>query len=319
MNNFNNITCSIIICTLHNIQGLEKCIASIIRQTIKPDEIIVVHGSVDDEIEESITNNFLRILQSNSILFKYVRTIKSLVIQRNIGIDNACGDIIVFLDDDVILNSDYLYHLLEAYKLKWSENLGGVQGTIIEGLQDKPWHLREIYKKIFLLANMTGSGRLFPSVNPSYCGNPKEIKRVDIFNGCMMSFRSDVLRNNRFDTNLKDFWMCDDIELSYRISRKFQLYQAPLPRLHHLSSTPSYEGHKKIACMAVFNRLYLFRLYFSNLKINWLLFFWSNIGDLFYRIWQSIVIRSAGPLLGVIEGWKLVIINKGHPYGKRVL
>lgn len=318
MDNYCDVTCSIVICTLNNIIGLEDCIISITNQTVKPNEIIIVHGVIDYEMEECITNKLRPILQSNLILFKYINSIKSLVIQRNIGIDNACGDIIVFLDDDVVLNSDYIYHLLEAYKLKWSERLGGVQGTIIEGLQDKPWHLREIYKKIFLLANMTGSGCLFPSVNPSYCGNPKEIKRVDIFNGCMMSFRRDVLLNNRFDVNLKEYWMCDDIELSYRISRHYELYQAPLPQLHHLSSTPSYEGHRKIACMAVFNRLYLFRLYFSNLKINWLLFFWSSIGDLFYRMWQSIMIRSASPLLGVYEGWKMVLISKWHPYGKRV-
>lgn len=316
MDKFQKITFSIVICTLHNLEGLEKCIASITKQTLKPNEIVIVHGDIDREIEESIAKRIHPILQSNLITLKYVKTIRSLVIQRNIGIDNASSDVIVFLDDDVVLDKNYFYYLLETYQLKWSESLGGVQGTIIEGLRDKPWHPKEVYKKIFLLGDMTGNGRLLPSVNPSFCGNPKEIIKVDIFNGCMMSFRRDVLLQNRFDTNLKEFWICDDIELSYRISRKFHLYQTPLAQLHHVSSTPNYEGKKKIACMAVFNRLYIFRLYFSNFKTNWFLFLWSNIGELFYWIFQSIKIRSTGPLFGIVAGWKLVFINKGHPYRK---
>lgn len=310
------ITFSVVICTLHNLKGLEKCIDSITQQTLKPNEVIIVHGDLDEKMEESITQKIFLILKSNLITLKYVKTIRSLIIQRNTGIDNACGDVIAFLDDDVILDKNYFYYLLEAYQLKWNESLGGVQGTIIEGTRDKPWQPEEIIKKIFLLGSMTGSGRLLPSGNSSFCGNPKEIKKVDIFNGCMMSFRREVLLKNRFDTNLKEFWMYDDVELSYRISRKFHLYQAPLPQLHHVSSTPNYEGYKKIASMLVFNRLYIFRLYFSNLKINWLLFFWSNIGELFYWIFLSIKIRNAGPLYGILEGWKLVFINKGHPYRK---
>lgn len=316
MYNFQKITFSIVICTLNNLVGLEKCITSITQQTLKPNEIIIVHGAMDREIEESITKRIQHILQSNLITLKYIKTIKSLVLQRNIGIDNSGGDVIVFLDDDVILDKNYFYYLLEAYQSKWNESIGGVQGTIVEGLKKKPWQPNEVYKKIFLLGGMTGSGRLLPSANPSFCGNPKKIKKVDIFNGCMMSFRRAVLLENRFDANFKEFWICDDVELSYRISRKYHLYQTPLAQLNHISSTPNYEGHRKIARMAVHNRLYIFRLYFSDTIISWILYFWSNIGELFYRIVLSIKIRNTGPLSGFLEGWKLIFLCKGHPYRK---
>jgi glycosyltransferase involved in cell wall biosynthesis len=316
MQSSSQLTISVVICTLNNLEGLEKCITSITQQTHKPDEVIIVHEDIGREMEERITKRTHPILQSNLITLKYVKTIRSLVMQRNIGIDNAGGDVIVFLDDDVILDKNYFYYLLEAYQSKWSESLGGVQGTIIESLRDKPWHPKEVYKKYFLLSTMTGSGRLLPSVNPSFCGNPKEIKKVDIFNGCMMSFRRDVLLKSRFDTNLKEFWACDDVELSYRISQKYRLYQTPFAQLHHTPSSLSYEGHKKMARMFVFNRFYVFRLYFRNSNINWLLFFWSNIGELFYRVLQSIKIRHPGTLTGFLEGWKLVFTNKGHPYRK---
>lgn len=314
---FQKITFSIVICTLNNLVGLEKCITSITRQTLKPNEVVIVQGGIDGEMGESITKKICPILQSNLITLKYIKTIRSLVMQRNIGIDSACGDVIVFLDDDVILERDYFYYLLEAYQSKWSESLGGVQGTIIEAVKDNnPWQLKEVLKKIFLLGGTPGSGHLLPSANPSFLRNPKEIRKVDIFNGCLMSFRRDILLKNRFDTNFSKFWMCDDIELSYRISRKYDLYQTPLSQLHHVSSSPSYEGHKKIACMSAFNRLYVFRLYFSNSKTNWFLFFWNNIGELLYMIFLSIKIRNTGPLSGILEGWRLCFKSKGHPYRK---
>jgi len=317
MYNIKKITFSIIICTLNNLVGLEKCVASISQQTLKPNEVIIVHGDIDGEMEEGITKKIQPILQSNLITLKYIKTIRSLVLQRNIGIDNAGGDVIVLLDDDVILEKNYFFYLLEVYQSKWSENLGGVQGTIINAMRGNSWSPIEVIKKIILYANITGSGRLLASGNPSFCGNPQEIKKVDIFNGCMMSFRRDILLKNRFDTNFKEFWMCDDIELSYRISRKYHLYQTPLAQLHHISSTPNYEGHRKMVRMLVYNRFYMFRLYFSGSKINWILFIWSNIGEFFLRILNCIRINNLGALLGFLEGWKLVFISKGHPYRKK--
>jgi glycosyltransferase involved in cell wall biosynthesis len=318
MDTVQKITLSIIICTLNNLKGLEQCIASIIEQTHKPDEVVIVHGETDKVMEECITQRMHLLLQSNSISLKYVKTIRSLVTQRNIGIDNACGDIIVFLDDDVILEIDYFYYLLGAYRLKWGKSLGGVQGTIIECIQENnAWHPKEVLKKLFLLGGMTGNGRLLPSANASYYGNPKEISRVDVFNGCMMSFRREVLLENRFDSNFQELWACDDVELSYRISQRYQLYQTPFAQLHHMQSSLSYEGHRKVTRMFVFNRLYVFRLYFSNLKTNWFLFIWSNFGELLFRIFLSVKIRNTGPLTGFLEGWKLIFLSKGHPYREK--
>lgn len=314
MDKLQNITFSIVICTLNNVVGLKKCITSITQQTLKPNEIIIVHGDIGGGMEECITKKIQPILQSNLITLKYIKTLKSLVLQRNIGIDNAVGDVIVFLDDDVLLAKDYFYYLLEVYQAQWSDNIGGVQGTIIEVMSGNSWSPLEVIKKIILYGNITGRGRLLVSGNPSFCGNPKDIKEVEIFNGCMMSFRRDILLKNRFDTNFKEFWMCDDIELSYRISRQYHLYQTPLARLHHISSTPNYEGNRKMARMLVYNRFYIFRSYFSKSKINWILFFWSNIGEFFLRILHCIRISNIGALLGFLEGWKLVFINKGHPY-----
>jgi hypothetical protein len=104
------------------------------------------------------------------------------------------------------------------------------------------------------------------------------------------------------------------VELSYRISQKYELFQIPSARLHHNQSSLSHEGHKNVTRMFVFNRLYVFRLYFGNVKRNWLFFFWSNLGEFFYRVFLSVKLGSTGPISGFLEGWKLIIASKGHPY-----
>jgi glycosyltransferase involved in cell wall biosynthesis len=269
---------------------------------LKPREIIIVHGDKGGNIAEKLNP----ILQENGISLKYIKSARSLVLQRNIGIDNSTGDVVVFLDDDVILEQDYFFHLMNVYIEKWDDHIGGVQGVIIEISERKSWKFLEIINRVFLLDSASGKGVLQRSGYPAFCGNKKTLIKVDIFSGCTMSFRREVLLQKRFDENLRDYWSMDDVELSYRISRQFALYQTPLARLHHASSSFTYEGYRKIAKMSVVNRLYLFRKYFSRSKLNWFLFLWSNMGEVLILIVQCIRYRSLHPIIGFLEGWKLV-------------
>lgn len=287
MNN-SDISFSVVICTLTNYSGLEKCITSICRQTLKPREVIIVHGDKGGNIVERLNP----ILHANGISLKYVKSVRSLVLQRNMGIDHATGDVVAFLDDDVILEQTYFYHLINVYREKWNDHIGGVQGIIIEISERKSWEPLEIMNKLFFLDSATGKGTLQRSGYPAFCGNKKTLIKVDIFSGCTMSFRREVLLQNRFDENLREFWSMDDVELSYRISRQFDLYQTPFARLRHASSSFSYEGYRKIAKMSVVNRLYLFRKYFSRSKLNWGLFFgaiWVKPLFLSYNVLDIVV------------------------------
>lgn len=304
-----NKSISVIICTLNNYDGLEKCVESICRQDLSPKEIIVVHGEQEGDVAQKVR----QWLTGTTIDFKYVRTIRSLVVQRNIGIDHASGDVVVFLDDDVILMPRYFKNLLSVYESRWNARLGGVQGVIVENSTIEWWHPLEIVNRMFLLPSVTGKGVLLASANPSFRGDCREVEKVEVFSGCMMSFRGEVLRQHRFDENFREFWLFDDVELSYRISRHYDLYQTPLARLHHLSSSPSYEGHAKIAKMSAINRSYLFKKYFRHSYFNWFPFLWSSLGETLVNLLQSIKHLNFKPIKGLLEGWMLVY-KKRVPY-----
>jgi GT2 family glycosyltransferase len=247
-------------------------------------------------------------IKANHISLSYIKCIRSLILQRNAGIENATGDVVVFLDDDVILEEDYFLNLIKVYKDEWSNHLGGVQGVIIENFQtSRCRRFSELFRRFFFLSNMSGKGRLQKSGYPSFCKPEAALQKVEIFSGCMMSFRRHVLLENRFDESLRAFWVFDDVELSYRISRKYELFQTRMAQLHHASSAVSYEGRQKVEKMSVVNRLYLFRKYLAGSKLNWVCFMWASIGQLLLCLLRTGWGPHFGGLLGLVEGWVLVM------------
>lgn len=83
---------------------VDRCLNSITKQTFTSYEIIIINdGSIDKSLEEckkiAIGNNKIRIINQNN---------KGVSSARNIGIDNAIGEYIVFIDIDDTLETNAL-------------------------------------------------------------------------------------------------------------------------------------------------------------------------------------------------------------------
>ncbi|MBQ9071775.1 MAG: glycosyltransferase [Bacilli bacterium] len=98
---------SIIIPIYNTEKFLKKCIDSVINQTLKDYEIILVNdGSKDNS--EKIVKDYLKKYGN----IKYIKQEnKGLSVARNIGVKNAQGEYILFLDSDDYLNKDLLFNL----------------------------------------------------------------------------------------------------------------------------------------------------------------------------------------------------------------
>ena len=98
-----------VIVACHNYgQYLKEAVESVVHQTYKNIEIIIINdGSTDDsdEIVRSLEYDNIRYLpQSNS----------GIVAVRNRGIDEAAGEFIIFLDADDLLDADYVEETLRV-------------------------------------------------------------------------------------------------------------------------------------------------------------------------------------------------------------
>ena len=109
---------SIIVCTLNRAQLLSLCLGATLAEmerTKKRGELLVVdNGSTDDT---SSTVAALQARAPHHIRFSYlVETRPGLSVARNHGLKHAKGDILIFVDDDAIVERGWLSSCLDAFE-----------------------------------------------------------------------------------------------------------------------------------------------------------------------------------------------------------
>ena len=119
------ITSSAIIPTYHRPDDLNKCLESLLMQTVLPNQLIIVddgdlpgfpmQGAFE---EKGIECLFLR------------KDIPGVTESRNLAAKAASGDILIFLEDDVVLFEDYIEQVLTTFRHHSGTDLAGVGGII---------------------------------------------------------------------------------------------------------------------------------------------------------------------------------------------
>lgn len=304
-NNVNDLNVSIIICTKDRPKDLIKCIDSLSSQTYPLYEIIIIDSG--NTVFDIKYDNKLR---QNTV--KHMRHVCSLTQARNFGIDQSNGDIIIFLDDDVILDKDYVYNIARIFDN--NKDVGSVCGNIISDLvrSDKLSKLIEysLVKKIrnfvfnILFLTSWGDGKFHPSGFPTFPIGKKEMMQIECMQGANMAFRREVLKKYRFDENLKGYSYMEDCDISYRVSREYKIIYSPDAKLiHNVSPTSRYSDYSKMK-MAIQNHWYMFNKNFPKRIYNRFAF-WTSIFGLFFICIISMRIEG---VKGLYEG--LLIINK---------
>ncbi|WP_295103081.1 glycosyltransferase family 2 protein [uncultured Candidatus Kuenenia sp.] len=271
---------SIIVATCNRQNDLAKLIDSILMQTVLPLEVIIVDQSDTGDTKKYIEDCRKQFLtKSNKIEVIYIyQAEKSLVAARNKGINIAIGEIVSFLDDDVVLFEDYYEQVLRYFNN--DEKLGGVGGNVMieRELQGWKWKLRRAMLKIFLLNNydgkMTVSGFGYPIIGIAI-DRPVQ---VEMLLGCNMNFRSEYLKNDKFDEWFIGYSFREDAELSYRISREAVLKMIPEAKLYHNCSKSNRMNIRPKKVMEVKNFYYVYKKHAKKTMISNIVFFYSLSG-----------------------------------------
>ena len=112
MSNYGNELISIIVPVYNVERYLEKCVNSIINQTYKNLEIILV----DDGATDSSGNMCDELAKSDNRIKVYHKENGGLSDARNYGVERATGDYIGFVDSDDYIDSEMYEKLYEAIK-----------------------------------------------------------------------------------------------------------------------------------------------------------------------------------------------------------
>jgi GT2 family glycosyltransferase len=221
---------------------------------------------------------------------------------RNVALDQNVCEIVLFLDDDVELEPDFVERLLEGYAN--DTGVTGISGIITNyrprGFAANAWQwvfvrgpFHDERQKIYHRADeLRGAGRI----------------AVSRFGGGLMSFRVSRIGGLRFDENLRGACDGEDVDFCMNLPAGARLQLDPRARLVHNVSTEARKSDHWIASV-VRGSSYL---YFRNWRHGWVnpcAFAWLMSGFAILATVASVKRASLGP-------WKE--FSAAIRYGKKV-
>lgn len=293
------LTASYIICTRNRPEDLHHCLDSLVRQAILPDELIVVDAS--DETLSPAVERAAREAVGDRLPLGFLSAEPGLPRQRNIGTEAARGDVVCFLDDDVILDAAYHREVMRPFSDPHWENVGGVQGTITNRPPTARWvvPLRLLFLMPVDLAD--GRGRLLPSGNAVYLTAPRDIREVDVLSGCAC-YRREIVLDLRFDEALSGYAFKEDLDFSWRVGRRYRLLQTPWAQFEHHPSPVSRDQSDRRAQMRLVNNRYLARKNLPPTGRHRLAFAWSQVGEIVWATSYALRRKDPGYIRGALRG-----------------
>ncbi|MBI2472847.1 MAG: glycosyltransferase family 2 protein [Planctomycetes bacterium] len=314
---------SLLISTKNRLRDLKECIDSILIQTVKPDEIILVDASDTHESMEMVKES----LADKDIKLTYYRQpVVSGKIRKtaawNKALRLALGDIIVFLDDDVVLDKQYIYHILKTYQ----ENPGSIAGVMGRTKSPKDektnqkkvsflYSFNRLLYKYFLLPHEEGDGRMQPSGFPAYPSSKSGIFPVEIMPTCNMSIKKDIFLEFAFDEWFYNYSYQEDDDFTYRVSRKYKLLYTPFAELIHKASPIGRDNKETVEIMKIVNHYYFFKKNMSKSVKNRLAFVWSELGLLFLRCFSFSSLQNIIMSLVGLTAWRNLPLIKARMLG----
>jgi len=305
-------TTTVIVPTYNRPKELEDCIVSLLKQTVKPSELIIV----DDGNLESIPH--LEQLESAEIETIHVKkAIPGLTESRNKGISLAKGDIVFFFDDDVILHNEYLEEILKVYSSVPFEQIGGVGGMIFNRPSKSLFAVVRKVIEIIFLNSWIEEGRIlrsgFFTELQEHEYPLQETVKVDYLPGCAMSYRRDIFSEFAFTEKYRDYGFGEDKDFSFQVSKKYKLFIQKSACLHHLESVEMRPEKKLYGNKYVLGRYLFFKNRVQTRAWEQILFFYALSG---YTIIRLLALATAptkknvNHLAGIFQAVKDICTRK---------
>jgi len=328
-----NLNFSLVICTYMRAQPLLNLLKSVKKQSLYPNEILIIDGSTNTETEAVLDKNTFKNLK----YFKADDTNRGLTKQRNFGISkvDSTSNIISFLDDDTELTEDYFEELIKTYQS--DPQITGVGGLAIN---ENRWKLKEkgkSYSKLKyyeiddyvvkegqrnVVRNFLGLQSHEPPMkmpkfsNGSSYGYPfnSKVYEVDLLIGMSFSFHRKVFENLKFSTFFEGYGLYEDADYSIRALKYGKNVINTKVKLYHFHESSGRPNHYKYGKMVTRNGWYVWRVKYPKPSLI-ARFKWNAIAFLLTIIRFTNVVTSRKRIealtesMGRVVGWFSLIFN----------
>jgi glucosyl-dolichyl phosphate glucuronosyltransferase len=242
---------SVIIPTFHRLEVLRETLDSLSDCDPSPEELILVDADPEAgarPLAQEVDG------QNPTLSVRYIRAAPSLTTQRNRGIEEASGDVVVFLDDDVVVPMNMFEKLADAYK---DAGIVGATGRIIEPEDRRVGSPRSAIRRW-----LPGGGREGEFTRygyPRYLQTLDKPHDVEYMLGCFMTARLGAAAQVRFDERMDAYALGEDEDFAFRLSRLGRIRYLPDLVVHHHKLGFNSRDPREFGRDVVVNRAYLFR------------------------------------------------------------
>ena len=296
---------SIIIPTLNRPDDLRACLEAIKLNSRQPDEVIIV-----DQGDSAITEEILKKYGFASQII--VQLEKSLTKARNNGVDKAIGNIVIFVDDDVVIATDYLSVTEEYFSKKVNEDVLGIVGKdMVQVSKAKTFtsRSRQLLGIFFWRGTFNNSSVVLRSGHNVLRNNGNTEQEVQWTSGATNCWRREVFKDNSFDERMIRWCFGEDVSFSYQIYQKNPGSLRYIPNLvyHHNVSTSERLLNEQALKMTIIYRYFFWHEYVKDGSVvTRLAYVWSQVG---YSTMTLVEYKSVKTISTLISSYLFLLHN----------
>lgn len=304
-----------VIPTLNRAKDIERLFESYLKQTSKPNKVIVIDASNDHQTRDLCA----KYKSSISSLIYHFSEQRGSVTQRLLAFDYLQDiDYALFLDDDfeldehafdILCNTALKYPINTCFELNFKTMAFG--SKLQETGNNKIFNF---IKKIFLLPHESTKKSILPSgsntwINEYVLNIKNEVMEIGWLSGCCMflPIKSIITDPNKY-LNIKmqkftGYALGEDVYLSVQLSKEGYKFYRIMDAwgIHHKapSARPDYE---KLIAAKVYNYNLINKAIAKDLSVR-IAFYWSLIGNFMLALATATATGSLAPIRGFIKGF----------------
>lgn len=293
---------SIVIPTYNRQTDLEKCLASILVQSVLPAEVIIVD---DGDLPADFISGWRIKLSRSDISLVYYKKNHEIEKRgssesRNKSFEFINNKIFFILDDDVVLESNFCDQIINVWRVNKDSSLIGVGGIIKN--RRKKLKIEKLFNFIFGL-----NSKYKWDVN-KVCFQvwDEEIKDVCAgyyAHGGVCSYDLEKVKELKFSTFSGGRTALEDVDFCLRAkSRGYKFIIQPSAQLCHYPSQTTREGDFLSGYKEGFNRKTIFKSIYkkpSPYLLAW--FYWANIGWILRQFFVGNFAKGWGMIRGLLD------------------
>ena len=290
----NNYSITAVIPTKNRHKDMPIFFESLLKQSVLPNQIIVIDQS-SQNLSEELIKKMVNTFKLSKLTYIYNKNINGLVEAKNHSLKYNKSDLICFLEDDEILEEDFLEQIILGFKSKPS--MKGCSGVITN-----PPNKNFFYEFFFHLFHI---GFYKDKRVGIYGDEAYENKLIisDKLSGGLSAWKKEVFSHTFFDLK-NNLHFTEDIDFSSRVFDYFpdSLFINTDARLAHYFSKSNRFNLIDRYSKKVFEYIIFYKKR-KKLPFSILYLFWLLLGIFIESSLKSFLSLSFKPILGYLKGF----------------